>query len=321
MKILLVHPERADAHTGNLTTALRWERILAGLGHDVRRLPEWDGEEADLLVTLHAAKSADSVLRFRALRPDRPVIVGLTGTDVYRDMPQDRRAQEAVSAATRLVALQPLAADELPEGGRDKLRVIFQSAKPVADAPAPRRDRFEVAVLAHLRPVKDPLLAAAAARLLAPSSRVQVRHAGAALDPELGRSAERETEANPRYRWLGAVSPEDARRLLAASRLLVVTSRLEGGANVVSEALAAGVPVLSTRIPGSVGILGPDYPGYFPVGDARALAELLTRVEARAESRDGLYAELRRRVASLRPLVDPAREREAWRELLAELAT
>lgn len=316
MKIALVHPDRADAHTGNLTTATRWQGILAALGHEVRRLPVWDGGEADLLVALHAAKSADSVLRFRASWPDRPVIVGLTGTDVYRDMPQDRRAREALAAATRLVALQPRAADELSPAQRDELWVIHQSAEPVADAPAPPEDRFEVAVLAHLRPVKDPLLAAAAARLLPPGSRVVVIHAGAALDPELGRAAQEETETNPRYRWVGALPRGEARRLLAASRLLVLTSRLEGGANVVSEALAAGVPVLSTEIPGSVGILGPDYPGYFPVGDARALAELL----ARAEGRDGLYEDLRRRVEALRPLVDPAREREAWRELLAEVA-
>lgn len=315
MIIALVHPDRADAHTGNLTTAVRWQGILAGLGHEVRRLPDWDGDEADLLLALHATKTAGSVLRFRERWPERPVVVGLAGTDLYRHLANEPAGRDAVAAAARLVALQPLAADELPAAQRDKLRVIYQSAEPVADAPAPRDDRFETAVLAHLRPVKDPLLAAAAARLLAPASRVAVVHAGAALDPELGRAAEEETAANPRYRWLGAVSRDEARRLLGASRLLVVTSRQEGGANVVSEALAAGVPILSTRIPGSVGILGPDYPGYFPVGDAAALAKLLARVEGR----DGLYEELRGRVESLRPLVDPAREREAWRELLAEL--
>jgi len=317
LRIALVHPTRAGAHTGNLTTALRWEGILAGLGHDVRRLPEWDGEEADLLVALHATKTAASVLRFRERWPERPVVVGLAGTDLYQHLPTDPAGQEAVASADRLVVLQPLAARELPVAQRAKLRVIHQSAEPVADPPGPREDRFEVAVLAHLRPVKDPLLAAAAARLLPPGSRVEVRHAGAPLEPDLARAAEEETATHPRYRWLGSLPREEAGRLLASSRLLVVTSRTEGGANVVSEALAAGVPVLSTEIAGSVGILGPDYPGYFPVGDAAALAELLTR----AEGRDGLYQALRRRVESLRPLVDPARERAAWRELLAELAT
>lgn len=316
MKIALVHPDRAEGHTGNLTTAARWEGILAGLGHAVRRLPEWDGEDADLLLALHATKTAGSVLRFGERWPRRPVVVGLAGTDLYRDLPGDPAGLKAVAAADRLVVLQPLAAAELPESHHAKLRVIRQSAEPLADVPPPREDRFEVAVLAHLRPVKDPLLPVAAARLLGPESRVQIRHAGAVLDPDLGRALEAEVAGNPRYRWLGAVSRDAARRLLGSSRLLILSSRLEGGANAVSEALAAGVPVLSTRVPGSVGILGPDYPGFFPVGDAAALAELLARVE----TRDGLYTELLRRTAALRPLVDPAREREAWRRLLAELA-
>ncbi len=317
LNIALVHPDRADAHTGNLTTAVRWQGILIGLGHEVRRLREWHGEEADLLVALHATKTAGSVLRFRERWPRRPVVVGLAGTDLYRHLADEPAGREAVATADRLVALQPLATRELPAPHRDKVRVIHQSAEPVADAPPPRDDRFEVAVLAHLRPVKDPLLAAAAARLLDPASRVEVLHAGAALDPELARAAALESEENPRFRWLGPVSRDEARRLLASSRLLVLSSRLEGGANAVSEALAAGVPVLSTRIPGSVGILGEDYPGYFPVGDAAALAELLDR----AEARDGLYEDLRRRTEALRPLVEPAREIEAWRELLADLGS
>jgi glycosyltransferase involved in cell wall biosynthesis len=110
----------------------------------------------------------------------------------------------------------------------------------------------------------------------------------------------------PRRRALG---------VLAGSAALVVTSRLEGGSNVVSEAIAAGVPVLSTRVDGSVGVLGADYPGLFPVGDAGALAALLVRAEEDAR----FLPELRERVAALRPLVDPARERGAWRALLDEV--
>jgi glycosyltransferase involved in cell wall biosynthesis len=97
--------------------------------------------------------------------------------------------------------------------------------------------------------------------------------------------------------------------------VLVVSSWLEGGANVVSEAIAAGVPVLASRIAGSVGMLGEEYPGYFPAGDTAALAALLHRAETDAPWREDLQARCR----ALQPLVDPARERQAWRELLAEL--
>ena len=84
---------------------------------------------------------------------------------------------------------------------------------------------------------------------------------------------------------------------------------------MVSEALASNVPVLSTRIDGSVGILGPDYPGYFPVGDAAALAGLLCRAEEDAGYLPALEAALQ----PARRLVEPARERAAWGALLAEL--
>src|SRR5262249_35794481 len=72
---------------------------------------------------------------------------------------------------------------------------------------------------------------------------------------------------------------------------------------------AAGTPVIASRIPGSVGLLGDDYPGYFHAGDACGLAAQLRAAET---NRSGFYDERRLRRAALRPLVDPAREREAW---------
>ncbi|MFO0981072.1 MAG: glycosyltransferase [Planctomycetota bacterium] len=120
---------------------------------------------------------------------------------------------------------------------------------------------------------------------------------------------------NRRYRWLGELPRGRALRLLRASHVLVLSSLLEGGANVISEALAAGTPVLASRIPGSVGLLGADYPGYFPAGDTRALAALLARAERDPRFRARLRAACRRRA----PLVAPERERAAWRALLEEL--
>jgi glycosyltransferase involved in cell wall biosynthesis len=101
---------------------------------------------------------------------------------------------------------------------------------------------------------------------------------------------------------------------MARSRLLVITSRSEGGANVLSEAIASGVPVLSSRIPGSTGLLGSDYPGLFAVGDTHGLAALFERAESDAEFRGSLTSWCRR----LAPLVEPARERKAWRDLLRD---
>ena len=127
--------------------------------------------------------------------------------------------------------------------------------------------------------------------------------------------ARREMETNQRYQWLGEFSRTRALRILARSQLCIVSSRMEGGANVLSEAIVASVPVLASRIDGNVGILDADYPGLFRVGDTRQLARLLTQ----AETDSRFLAELRTRVKKLAPIFDPAKEEQTWARLLREL--
>ena len=316
MRAVIVTSAEPGSLTGNRVTAERWAQRLTELAHDACVLTAWNGQSADLLVALHARKSHASVVRFSERFPGAPIVVGLTGTDVYVELHDGDESLDSLYRAQRLVALQRLTACRLPPELRHRVRVIHQSAEPPADRPPPATDTFEVCVLAHLRAVKDPLLAARAVRGLPVDSRLRVRHAGLALDGDLADAARHEESTNPRYRWLGPLPRAEAGRLLASSRVLVLCSVSEGGANVVSEAIACGVPVLSTRIDGSVGLLGDDYPGYFGVGDESALAELLLRVE-----RDAAFlGELRRRCAVLAPLFTREAERQAWRDLLAELS-
>ena len=311
----MVTPAPPRSRHGNRTTALRWARLLRDLGHDVTVTSSYRSQRCDLLVALHARRSAGSVERFRQRHPVAPVVLALTGTDVYGDIHSSDDARRALELATRLVVLQPLALGELPRPLRARAHVVYQSATAPASPGASRPDRFEVVVLAHLRDVKDPRLAAQATRLLPAGSTVTVTHLGAALDTRLGEWARLETARNPRFTWEGDLPRWRALRRLARSRLMVLTSRAEGGANAVSEALAASVPVLATRIPGTVGLLGPEYPGYFEVGRADELAALL----ARAEGEAAFYRRLQEHCRALEPLVDPARERQAWAGLLASL--
>jgi putative glycosyltransferase (TIGR04348 family) len=315
MKILLATPAPAHSRKGNRVTALRWARFLRDLGHRVVVAQEYRGQRCDLLIALHAVRSFPSLERFSQDRPDAPLVLALTGTDLYGEIHTNPVAHRALAMATRLIVLQPLGVAELPEEIRDKTRVIFQSVPRPRSIPSPRTDVFAVCVLGHLRPVKDPFRAALAAWLLPAPSRVRVLHVGAALGEDMVERAREEAAVNPRYRWLGELPRWRALRVLARSRLLALTSRMEGGANVVSEALAVGVPVVSSRIAGSIGILGADYPGYFPTGDTAALARLLERCETDTT----FYGELKARCERLRPLIDPARERRAWENLLAEL--
>jgi putative glycosyltransferase (TIGR04348 family) len=316
MEIRLICPAPRGSLYGNRVTAERWARMLRSLGHRVEIAGEYGGEDCDLLVALHARRSAGAVFEFSKRYPERPLVVALTGTDLYRDLPRARRAQRALRVASRIVALQPLAAAELEPRLRRKLRVIYQSAEPVRGAVRQSRKYFDVAVAGHLRAVKDPFRAAYAARRLPRESRIRVLHAGAAMDEPMAQKARAEQARNPRYQWLGPLARARARRLIASSRILVLSSRMEGGANVISEAVVDGTPVLASRIPGSVGLLGRDYPGYFPVGDAAALAGLLRRAETDAR----FYHRLELHCARLAPLFRPAEERERWRKLLRELA-
>lgn len=314
MRIAVVTPTPVDSVHGNGVTACRWAALLRGLGHRVSLSEAYDGGSYDALIALHARKSADAVRAFRATHPRAPIVIALTGTDLYPDLTTAGVAPDVLSAATRLVVLQPEALVQLEPRLAERTRVIVQSVPPIPPLPA-RPDCFEVAFLAHLRPVKDPMRLAEAARLLPPDSRIQITHLGAARDPALAARTSAESADNPRYTWLGPRAREEALQVLARSRLLALTSTAEGGANVVSEALAAGVPIVSSAIPGCFGLLGKDYPGYFPVGDTETLASLLDAAE---HNRDGCYETLRRGCAALRDLVDPARERAAWARLLAE---
>lgn len=313
--MLLICPASPGSRAGNRTTALRWAAKLRALGNRVRIREEYCGEACDVLVALHARKSAPAVFRSFEAHPQRPIIVALTGTDVYRDLPDSVEARQALAIAWRLIILQPLAIQRLAEVYRWKTCVIYQSAAPTRNPEPPSPDHFDICVSGHLRDEKDPFRAAAAARLLPAASRIRILQAGRALTHDFEERARQEQRENPRYCWLGELSRKAARRLLASSRALALTSEMEGGANVLSEAVVDGVPVIASRIDGSVGLLGPDYPVLYEVGDTEALARLMSRFE-----QDKLfYQEQKRHCLGLQPLFDPVRELAEWRRLLEEV--
>jgi len=315
MKIQLITPAPSTARNGNSITALRWRRILRLLGHQVKLEECYDGGSCDLLIALHARRSFDSIRRFREKYPKLPLVVVLTGTDLYRDIRTNSDAQKSLNWASRLIVLQSKALEELPARLHPKTHVIYQSAAPVNGQPPAATNGFKVCVIGHLRPEKDPLRTAMAARMLPATSRVRVLHIGRALTEELKKRALAEVSGNPRYEWLGELPHWKTRQLLARSHLLALTSRMEGSSNVLSEAIASSVPVVASKIPGLMGTLGENYPGYFPVGHTHELAHLLERVESDPD----FYLSLKAYCAGLRPLVSPERERAAWRALLDEL--
>jgi putative glycosyltransferase (TIGR04348 family) len=314
MKIAIAVPPSAVPRSGNRHTAARWARFLRQLGHRPRILTRWRSGSDDVLLALHARKSYDSILRFSEVKPSAPIVLALTGTDLYRDIRTSPEARQSLGLAARLIVLQEDGLRELSSFLRQKARVVHQSAD-LALEHKPDRSVFRVAVIGHLREEKDPFRAVMALHRIPRDAPVEVLQLGAALDREMRERARGWRRIERRYRWLGSVDHGKAMRLLASSHVLVVSSVMEGGANVICEAARIGVPVLASRVAGNIGMLGRDYPGYFPLGDDRALARLMER--ARIDR--AFYRRLKAAVRRRRRLFAPASERAALKRAISGL--
>lgn len=317
MKISLITPADKQSKGGNRVTALRWAKMLRSAGHRVRVDVDYNGEDADVMIAIHAWRSASAIERYRQRFPDGPLVVGLGGTDVntfLKTHPESTlRSMEMTDA---LICLHDLIGEALPVSLRHKLHVVRQSALPLASPRKPAINNFDICVIGHLRAEKDPFRTALAARLLPPSSRIRVIHLGKAHNPEFRQQAKAEMAHNPRYRWQGEVPGWRVRREWCKTRLMVISSTQEGGANVISEATVAGVPIIASDIAGNIGLLGDDYPGYYPVGDEAALARLLER----AETDPKFLESLARHGRALKPTFEPAHEREALIRIIHSVA-
>ena len=322
--VVIVSPALADANNGNWRTARRWQQFLGG-EHAVRILQQWpDAQSADdeVLLALHARRSAPTVAAWAQAHPGRGLGLVLTGTDLYQDLAVDPAAQRSLELAQRLVVLQECGVQDLPAAHRAKARVIYQSTptQPAAEKP---RDRIEAVVVGHLRQVKAPQTIFAAARLLREDEGIRITHIGhAEAEPALGDAARATARECPHYTWAGALPHEQTLERIRNAHVLLHPSVLEGGAHVVLEAACQGTPVLASRVPGNVGMLGPDYAGYFEGGDAAGIAALLRACRAGQGSQDpaaGLLGRLEAQCSLRAPLFAPERERAAVLQLVNEL--
>jgi putative glycosyltransferase (TIGR04348 family) len=251
------------------------------------------------MIALHARRSAESIRAWAKTCPEKPLIVVLTGTDLYRDIQHDAAAQQSLALATHLVVLQEDGLQAVPEPWRSKARVIFQSAPRLKAAPKSGL-RFRALMVGHLRPEKDPLAFMRAAVQLREDN-IYLDQIGDALEATFAAEAEATHSQNPHYRWLGGLPRADTRQRIKRAQVLVNCSVMEGGAHVILEAVQSGTPVLASRISGNIGMLGADYRGYFPVGDAAALAALLRRCAAQPEFLALLQGQCARRAPLFAP--------------------
>jgi putative glycosyltransferase (TIGR04348 family) len=308
--VLIVSPALAKANNGNWQTASRWAQML-GQRYRTGIQMAWQGEPCDLLIALHAKRSAESITAFAKAHPTRPCVLVLTGTDLYRDIQTDASAQASLRLATHLVVLQEQGLQELPLDLQKKVAVIYQSAKALKPVPPPA-DRLRVISVGHLRDEKDPLTYLRAAARLNQRRDIQFELIGNALEPGFDAAARQAVAQNPQFRWLGALPHAATRQRIKHAQILVNTSRMEGGAHVILEAAQSGCVVLASNVSGNVGMLGANHEGLFELGDDGGLAVLIAR------SRDDLlfFQRLRDQTQARAHLFEPAEEQRRLRHLI-----
>lgn len=316
LKIILITPTPKNSLTGNNMTAIRWAVFLKELGHEVKVNQTYDGKPYDVMIALHARRSFDAIELFHRLYKTNPLIVILTGTDLYQDIQTDNNAKKSLEMANRLIVLQHMGIRKLPDIYRKKTRVVYQSAKKISGNFSKRKRTFDIAVIGHLRPIKDPFCTARASRQLPDSSKARIIHLGLALDNESKIMAQKEMSENSRYNWKGALPHWKTIRILASSQLLVVSSEKEGGANVISESIIVGVPILASKISSTVGMLGEEYPGYYPFGNANKLASLISK----AENDPPFLKELRQYLKKIAHKFEPKAEKSSIKNLISEFS-
>ena len=324
--VLIVTPAAANANNGNWQTAWRWAGFLKS-EFDVTIAQKWQGEPHDVLLALHARRSANDIAAWAAAQGVTTCAPGLcvvlTGTDLYRDIEVDASAQQSLELARALVVLQEKGPQHLPAAHRNKAEVIFQSTTTRAKLDKTNR-HLRVAMVGHLRDEKLPQTLFSAARLISPDSGILIDHIGDPLDAKLAIQARATAAACPHYRWLGGLGHEATRRHIQRAHVLVHASKMEGGAHVVMEAACSGTPVVASYVDGNVGMLGEKYPGYFEVGNATALAGLLTRLRREQSHANGfaptsLYRKLEHLCERRAALFAPIKEKSALIKLVKAL--
>lgn len=325
--VLICSPTGEAQQTGNWHTARRYAELLESCGHSVDIVvteasagqPAADAsarlmqDPPDALLVLHLARGADWISLGSQLRV--PVAAVVTGTDLYRDLgpegkpPAVERALSSLRLSNRIITLQRSAAEELQarfpwlEG---RMRVIAQTVAPTPGLQAKPYEglgdggqwqhSLRMLVCGHIRPEKDPLTALWGTVLLAEdhpeeaeAGLIHLQHIGGSLADDLSEEVLGMAALRPQLiTCSGQMLQAEIRRLMADQHLLIQPSRMEGGALVVSEAVAVGLPILASDVPGHRGLLGDDYPGLFPVGDEQALADLMARFVRSADYRASL---------------------------------
>ncbi len=313
MRVLVTTPYGIDSLQGNTITAKRIVSLLQESDLDAKVVSDGDDfSDADVLLALHARKSAHFIDEFLRLNSEGKVILYLTGTDLYADIPRgcpiSARSMQLVDA---LVVSQDASLHSVPEQYRSKALAIYTSIQlPECELNSANEGVPIFSCIGHLRAVKQPFMAVKALQLL--GAEVQLKLLGNVVDEGMDDVVRDWQEKDHRFQWLGGVSHEEAIQWSNRSLITLNTSLMEGGANSIGESIVLGVPVLASRVEGNIGMLGGDYAGYFSVDSEQELADLMQRV-----LHDKVFLEhLRQQVKVRSVMFTRENEKQGWLDLI-----
>jgi glycosyltransferase involved in cell wall biosynthesis len=297
---------------GNSITAKRIASLLSSAGHIAEAINTDMPPAADVMIALHATKALAASRRFKTQSPNSKLIIYLTGTDLYKDQPTNNpEFFEALSLADTLVISQPASLDSIPNCYKAKTSlvpasVLLPAVQHVSPPPSP-----SIALVGHLRPVKNPFLMNQA---LAQLSALDV-HAytlGAALEPNMINEVNRWQKEDSRFKWLDDVAHAKTLSWMSQVNFTLNTSHSEGGSNAVTESIMLGTPVLASSIEGNVGLLGRNYLGYFEPGCSEELAKLINRALTDQDFSNDLALQIK----ELQPRFSAQKETDGWLSII-----
>ena len=312
MHILITSAYPLSSPKGNSITAKRISTLLSQAGHTADAINTDMPPPADVMIALHATKTLAASKRFKVESPNGKLIIYLTGTDLYREQANNNlEFTEALILADALVVGQNASLKSIPADYQSKSHfvpasVLLPPLKKVPPPPSP-----SLALIGHLRPVKNPFLINMALKEL-DALKLDVFTLGAALEPSMLANVKTWQLADPRFHWLDDIPYAETLSWIQQVDFTLNTSHSEGGSNAVAESIVLGTPVLASKIEGNIGMLGDDYLGYFEPNNPSSLVKLIRR----SITNSSFHQTLLQQITELQKNFLPEKEIEAWLKLL-----
>lgn len=282
MRILIITPDQPRT-TGNWVSALRQQKGLQALGHDVQIVAAGESiqqlEEAvqkfvpDVVNVLHAFRSGKQWMAC-AQAGRIPLAVTLTGTDVNHGMANPQQGptiRTVLAQAQAIITINPLTAMALQKDYPSLALRLHHVAPAIDPGCAPYALRHSLDIQKHcvlflhpagIRPVKANLELLEMFEPVAsvePSCRLVF--CGPILDENYGSRFLNALNRHPWARYAGAIPTSAMPAAMLDADIIINNSISEGFSNALYEAACLGTPILARDIPGNAVAFEAGYQG------------------------------------------------------------